>query len=187
MTRLIIKKSKLKTNGFLLAEAIFSLVIVILILTILQNILFSIKKINMSENNQVNDLAYAYVQLNNFMHAKDTRTVYPVKDNHDDKSATFTRIDNNKNEETYNIEYYLKKKVLKVSKVGTKSTGGYMPLIFNIRDAKFETKKDKIIIHIDEYNKGKSDLVFQLDEKVDEKEDVKKKKDLKKAKAMSLS
>ena len=54
-----------------------------------------------------------------------------------------------------------------------------MPLIFNIRDAKFETKKDKIIIHIDEYNKGKSDLVFQLDEKVDEKEDVKKKKDLK--------
>ncbi len=52
MTRLIIKKSKLKTNGFLLAEAIFSLVIVILILTILQNILFSIKKINMSENNQ---------------------------------------------------------------------------------------------------------------------------------------
>ena len=108
MTRLIIKKSKLKTNGFLLAEAIFSLVIVILILTILQNILFSIKKINMSENNQVNDLAYAYVQLNNFMHAKDTRTVYPVKDNHDDKSATFTRIDNKKNEETYNIEYYLK-------------------------------------------------------------------------------
>lgn len=54
----------------MLAEAIFSLFIIILILFILQNLLLSIKKVSSNKNSQVNDLAYAYVQLNNFMHAK---------------------------------------------------------------------------------------------------------------------
>ena len=39
-----------------------------------------------------------------------------------------------------------------------------MPLIFNIKSAQFVTKKDQIIIHVVEENKGKSDLVFKLDE-----------------------
>ena len=59
----------------MLAEVIFSLFITILVLSILQNLLLSIKRANMHENQQVNDIAYAYVQLNNFMHTEDSITV----------------------------------------------------------------------------------------------------------------
>ena len=51
-----------------------------------------------------------------------------------------------------------------------------MPLIFNVQSAKFITRKDKIIIRINEYNKGESDLVFQLDEEPDEDGNVKRNK-----------
>lgn len=157
----------------MLAEAIFSLFIVILMIFTLQNLLLSIKKVNMSESSRVNGLAYAYVQLNNFMHANETKTVYPVESN--SEMSIFTRVDKNKKEETYKIEFYAKKQVLKVSKVGVQHKGGYMPLIFNIKSAKFKTKKDQIVIRIDENGKGKSDLVFQLDKKPNEKEDTEEK------------
>lgn len=57
----------------MLTEVIFSLFITILVLSILQNLLLSIKKASMSENQHVNDVAYAYIQLNNFMHAENTK------------------------------------------------------------------------------------------------------------------
>lgn len=73
------------------------------------------------------------------------------------------RVNKNDEKEQYAIEYYLKNHVLKVSKAEA-GRGGYMPLIFNIKSAQFVTKKDQIIIHVVEENKGKSDLVFKLDE-----------------------
>ena len=39
-----------------------------------------------------------------------------------------------------------------------------MTHILNINSAKKKKKKDQIIIHVVEENKGKSDLVFKLDE-----------------------
>ncbi len=47
-----------------------------------------------------------------------------------------------------------------------------MPLLFNVESAKFETRKDQIIIHVVEERKGKSELVFQLDEKPDNDEKI---------------
>lgn len=43
----------------MLTEVIFSLFITILVLSILQNLLLSIKKASMNENQHVNDVAYA--------------------------------------------------------------------------------------------------------------------------------
>ena len=79
-----------KSKGFMLAEAMFSLFITMMVLLILQNLLLSVKKANLNQNQHVNEVAYAYVQLENFMRADKT---------------------------TYRIEYY-KKNVLKVSGAG---------------------------------------------------------------------
>ena len=167
------KNSQLKTKGFVLAEAIFSLFVTMLVLFILQNLLLSVKKANLSENQHMNEVAYAYVQLDRYMYDEDTKMVYPLVNEGKAKSATFVKVNKDKSEVEYKIEYYLSKRVLKVSK---SSGGGYMPLIFNVQSAKFITRKDKIIIRINEYNKGESDLVFQLDEEPDEDRNVRKNK-----------
>lgn len=167
------KNSQLKTKGFVLAEAIFSLFVTMLVLFILQNLLLSVKKANLSENQHMNEVAYAYVQLDRYMHDEDTKMVYPLVNEGKAKSATFVKVNKDKSEVEYKIEYYLSKRVLKVSK---SSGGGYMPLIFNVQSAKFITRKDKISIRINEYNKGESDLVFQLDEEPDEDRNVRKNK-----------
>ena len=163
MIKILTKNTRLQTKGFMLAEVIFSLFITILVLSILQNLLLSIKRANMHENQHVNDIAYAYVQLNNFMHTEDMKTVYPIVKDSKSNRIVFMRVNKNDEKEQYAIEYYLKNYVLKVSKAGA-GQGGYMPLIFNIKSAQFVTKKDQIIIHVVEENKGKSDLVFKLDE-----------------------
>lgn len=165
--------SQLKTKGFVLAEAIFSLFVTMLVLFILQNLLLSVKKANLSENQHMNEVAYAYVQLDRYMYDEDTKMVYPLVNEGKAKSATFVKVNKDKSEVEYKIEYYLSKRVLKVSK---SNGGGYMPLIFNVQSAKFITRKDKIIIRINEYNKGESDLVFQLDEEPDEDRNVRKNK-----------
>lgn len=174
MTKLLIKNSKFKIKGFTLAEVIFSLFITILTLSILQNLLLSIKKANLNENQHVDDVVYAYVQLNNFIHAENTKIAYPMENNADSHRTAFARIDKNGKKKIYTIEYYSNKHVLKASTAGVNG-GGYMPLIFNIKSAKFVTKKDQIIIHIVEKEKGESDLVFKLDERPKKEENHVKK------------
>lgn len=181
MTKMLSKKLRLKTKGLMLVEALFSLFMTILVLFILQNLLTSIKRANLNQNHHMNEVAYAYVQLNRFMRDKNTKLVYPWKDIADSRKTYFTKVNKNNDEETYMIEYYLRRHTIKVSKGTEKGHGGYMPLIFNIKKAKFETTKNQIIIHINEYDKGESDLVFQLDEKprerdADEKEEKKNKR-----------
>lgn len=79
----------------MLTEVIFSLFITILVLSILQNLLLSIKKASMNENQHVNDVAYAYVQLNNFMHAENTKNVYPITKDAKSNRTAFVRVDKN--------------------------------------------------------------------------------------------
>lgn len=71
--RRLSKLLRLKSRGFMLAEAMFSLFITMMVLLILQNLLLSIKKANLNQNQHVNEVAYAYVQLENFMHAEKLR------------------------------------------------------------------------------------------------------------------
>ncbi len=44
----------------------------------------------------VNELTYAYVQLNNFMHSPDTKTVYPIDKDANSKNTAFARVDKKK-------------------------------------------------------------------------------------------
>lgn len=159
-----------KSKGFMLAEAMFSLFITMMVLLILQNLLLSVKKANLNQNQHVNEVAYAYVQLENFMRADKIKAVYPVTKLAISNSASFKCIDQKGDATTYRIEYY-KKNVLKVS------GAGYMPLLFNVEKAAFKTTKDSIIIRVTEKNKGASDLVFQLDEEQEKKNAKTKEKD----------
>ena len=161
-----------KSKGFMLAEAMFSLFITMMVLLILQNLLLSVKKANLNQNQNVNEVAYAYVQLENFMRADKINAVYPVTKLAISNSASFKCIDQKGDATTYRIEYY-KKNVLKVSGAGK----GYMPLLFNVEKAAFKTTKDSIIIRVTEKNKGASDLVFQLDEEQEKKNAKTKEKD----------
>lgn len=182
MTGMLSRNLQLRAKGFMLAEALFSLFVTILVLFILQNLLMSIKRANLDQNHHVNEVAYAYVQLNRFMRDKDTKLVYPVRDDANSSFTAFTKVDKNKKEKIYRITHYAKKHVLKVS---NSETGGYMPLIFNIQKAEFKTTKDQIIIRVTEYDKGKSDLVFQLDEKPEERDaDENEKKQNKRKRAL---
>lgn len=99
--------SQLKTKGFVLAEAIFSLFVTMLVLFILQNLLLSVKKANLSENQHMNEVAYAYVQLDRYMYDEDTKMVYPLVNEGKAKSATFVKVNKDKSEVEYKIEYYL--------------------------------------------------------------------------------
>ena len=90
------KNSQLKTKGFVLAEAIFSLFVTMLVLFILQNLLLSVKKANLSENQHMNEVAYAYVQLDRYMHDEDTKMVYPLVNEGKAKSATFVKVNKDK-------------------------------------------------------------------------------------------
>lgn len=165
-------------RGFMLAEAIFSVFIVILILIILQNLLLSIKQANASQNQHVNNLAYAYVQLDRFMH-RDAEIVYPVASSASKRRVAFTKINQDDQKESYYIEYYQAKRILKVAKTDSGSSGGFMPLLYEVEKASFKSTKDQIIIQIVEKNKGKSDLIFQLDEKPLESESKNEKKKVK--------
>lgn len=176
MIKALMKSSKSNLKAFTLAEVIFALFITVMVLSILYNLLFSIKKVNKDQRQHINQVAYAYVQLNKFMHAKDTKIVYPVTKDANSRRSAFTKINKNGEKETYVIEHYLNKNVLKVSKAGIGSGGGYMPLIFNIQVARFVTKKDQIIIHVTEKDNGKSDLFFKLDEKPESEEKLVKDK-----------
>ena len=81
-----------KSKGFMLAEAMFSLFITMMVLLILQNLLLSVKKANLNQNQHVNEVAYAYVQLENFMRADKIKAVYPVTKLAISNSASFKCI-----------------------------------------------------------------------------------------------
>ena len=94
-----------KSKGFMLAEAMFSLFITMMVLLILQNLLLSVKKANLNQNQHVNEVAYAYVQLENFMRADKIKAVYPVTKLAIRNSASFKCIDQKGDATTYRIEY----------------------------------------------------------------------------------
>lgn len=116
-----------KSKGFMLAEAMFSLFITMMVLLILQNLLLSVKKANLNQNQHVNEVAYAYVQLENFMRADKIKAVYPVTKLAISNSASFKCIDQKGDATTYRIEYY-KKNVLKVSGAGKAICRYYLTL-----------------------------------------------------------
>lgn len=160
---MIINTRRKKTKGFLLAEAMFSIFVTILVISILQNLLLSMKTANRQQ--KTNDLAYAYVQLDRFLH--DDAPAYPILEKSNSERTVFYKKIKEKGKirkKQYAIEHY--DSMIRM----TTLSAGHMPLLLHVEKADFLTKPGRIVINIHEEDGRFSQLVFRLEkEPTDEK------------------
>lgn len=159
----------MKKKGFFLIEAIFSVFITLMIVLILQNL---VKNLRCSQkiDHRSDEIAFAYVQFDRFLNEKKTIT-YALPEESNSSQAVFVK-EKDDEKTVYHLEKY--RQMVRVTTIHT----GHMPLILNVRAADFLTKDRLIKIVVEERDKRKSELYFQLDPKPKEnrKIDEKKKK-----------
>ncbi|WP_186277706.1 competence type IV pilus minor pilin ComGF [Lactobacillus sp. LL6] len=154
----------MKSKGFTLAETIFSIFISMLVILILQNLLTNLKTVNKSSH-RTDDIAFAYVQFNRFLH-EDSGVVYALADSSNSFKSKLVKVKGSgkkKIEKTYILEKY--KHMIR----STTDEGGHMPLLLNVQAASFSTKDGQIKITVIEKDKRKSELYFKLDPRPKEK------------------
>lgn len=161
---------KLKNKGFTIAEVIFSIFVSTLVILILQNLLTNLKTANKS-NHRTNDIAFAYVQFNRFLH-EDGGIVYTLPKSSNSFKTKFVKVKGSgkkKTEKTYILEKY--KHMIR----STTDEGGHMPLLLNVHYAGFSTKDGQIKITVIEKDNRKSELYFKLDPRPKEDKNEKNK------------
>ncbi|WP_056941453.1 hypothetical protein [Lactobacillus hamsteri] len=106
----------MKTNcrGFLLAEAVFSIFITLIVVLTLQGLLKNLK-IADAEKHQADEMAYTYIQFNRFLHNNDGKKYYLDKKYTDFKKAVIRQYERKNEEKTYRIEQY--KKMIRVTTI----------------------------------------------------------------------
>lgn len=149
-----------KSRGFLLAEAIFSVFITAIIVLILQNLLQNLHSAE-KLGHKTDEVAFAYVQLDRFLH--DDAISYSAPDKSHAEKAVFTRVTNKGEKSSYALEVYIKndKKMLRT----TTTVGGHMPLLVDLRKVDLKTNKEWIKINLTEKDGRKSQLIFKMDDK----------------------
>lgn len=154
------KTIRLKNKAFTLSEAIFSIFISMLVIMILQNLLLNLRTANKSTH-RTDDIAFAYVQFNRFLH-EDGGVVYAVPESSNSFKARIVKKVG-KVEKVYILEKY--KHMIR----STTDEGGHMPLLLNVHYAGFSTKDGQIKINVTEDDGRKSELYFKLDPRPKEK------------------
>lgn len=155
-----------KSKGFFLAEAVFSVVITMLVFLTLKDLLFSLQTANQSQIRS-NELAYAYVQLNRFLHDKEVEQTYTEPELSNSKQAVFEReatINGKKVKKRYFLQQYGS-----MIRLTTRSAG-HMPLLLNVKQAEFKTKPGRIAVGLYEKDGRYSKLVFKLGSRNNEKD-----------------
>lgn len=155
-----------KSKGFFLAEAVFSVVITMLVFLTLKDLLFSLRTANQSRVRN-DELAYAYVQLDRFLHDKEVKQTYTEPELSNSKQAVFEReaiIDGKKIKKRYFLQQYGS-----MIRLTTKSSG-HMPLLLNVKRAEFQTKAGKIAVGLYEKDGRYSKLIFKLGSRNNEKD-----------------
>lgn len=149
-----------RTRGFLLAEAIFSVFITVIIVLILQNLMQNLRNAQ-KIGHKTDEVAYAYVQFDRFLH--DDGESYTMPDKSHSSKAVFKHVNSRGKEESYSLEFYVKNgnKMLRTST----SSGGHMPLLVNLKDAKLKTDDEHIEIDLMEKDGRRSVLTFRLNKK----------------------
>ncbi|QNQ82514.1 competence protein ComGE [Lactobacillus sp. PV012] len=169
---LIKQKSKFtmlnkKCTGFTLAEAMLAILITVFCMQILYSTLYLIKH---SDKNKepINEVAYAYVQMNNFLkenkhteidlnRSNSQRIILKVLDEKSSiKEPVFKR---------YVITGY--QDMIRMQGIA----GGHVPLILNVTRVSFSYHKTNFKISFNEEKKGNSELIFQVDEPLKVKND----------------
>lgn len=163
MMQQIRRRIKSKTNGFTLAEAIFSVFITLLVVLILQDLMKSLTLSNKAEH-KTDDVVFSYVQFNRFLNASDVKHAYTLPSKSNFKRAVLVKVDKKNQKKIYLLSLY--KNMLRATTTG----GGHMPLLLNVRTAFFETKDQQIKIKVTESDGRRSEIYFKLDPKPKKKE-----------------
>lgn len=158
-----IKSIKLKTKGFLLAEAVFSVFVTLLVVLTMQSLLKSISLAQAREH-RTNDVVFAYVQLNHFLRDQNTRAAYVNLKTSNHYRAVVNKISDTGEEKTYVLMQY--RNMIRV----TTSEGGHMPLLIGVKKAIFSTQDQQLKIALTETDNCRSELIFKLDPKPTKKE-----------------
>lgn len=145
-----------KVKGFLLVEAIISLVITLFCLIMLTNLLALFKQYRQAEH-YGNELVLSYVQLNNFIESSNYIEIDQKESN--SKKVIFKREEDGKTT-NYVLEYY-NSSMLRL----TASQGGHMPLLMNVKQSSFDIDNQKLKVRIVEQKNGESEWFFDLTSK----------------------
>lgn len=156
MTQKIKKLIRSRNNGFLIAEAIYSVMVTLLIVVTLQGL---IKTITVSNHLQhhTDDIVFSYVQFNQFLADEDVKTVFAFPEASNSRQAAVEKVTKDGESNIYLLTHY--KNMIRV----TTPEGGHMPLLLNIKRAFFVTKNRQIKITITEEDGRKSEIYFKLD------------------------
>ncbi|WEV39215.1 ComGF family competence protein [Lactobacillus sp. ESL0680] len=146
---------KLKNRGFMLAEAMFAVLITLLVVLMLQNLLKNMTLANKAEH-RTDDVVFSYVQFNRFLHDRHTKLAYVDVANSTSKKAQIVKVDQDNNETIYLLTFY--KNMIRA----TTPEGGHMPLLLNVSQSNFVTRSGQLRINVTEDDGRKSELYFKL-------------------------
>lgn len=155
----------------MLAEAVVSVIVTMLVVLTLQNLIKTVTVSNRTFH-KTDDVVFAYVQLNRFLHEDKVKEAYTLPEVSNSRQGVFIKADKNGEKKTYLVSQY--KDMIRV----TTSEGGHMPLLLDIKRANFHTKDCLMQIHVTEKDNRSSDLIFKFDTrpKKREKNEFSKKK-----------
>ena len=150
-----------RIKGFTLLEAVFAIAVTILCAQILFGLVNTLRKIN-HQKSGINEIAYSYVQVNNFL--KESGHVEVSTTGSDPTKIILRKFSDKKkkkNDPTY--ETY----VIDLSSNDTlrmrTDEGGHMPLLFKVKKIRCSTSKDSFTILITEKDGRQSEMYFKTD------------------------
>ncbi|BDR60317.1 hypothetical protein KIM322_05780 [Lactobacillus xylocopicola] len=145
----------------MVAGAVFSVLVTLLVVLLLQGLLKSIASADRATH-KTDDLVFAYVQFNRFVN-EDKNMAYVLTKESNSRQAALVKIDQKGKKKIYVLTFY--KNMIRV----TTPEGGHMPLLLGVRTASFESRERQIKITVTEKDKRKSEIYFKLDAKPKEK------------------
>lgn len=156
----------------MLAEAVFSVFVTLIVVLMLQNLMKTIVVANRASH-RTDDIVFAYVQFSRFFKGKEIKTAYVLPSKSSLKRACIIKVDKKNKQKTYFVTCY--KQMIRV----TTPEGGHMPLLLNVKKASFATKDRQIKIAVTESDNRESEMYFKLDAAPNKKEENDQKKQTK--------
>ena len=150
-----------RIKGFTLLEAVFAIAVTILCAQILFGLVNRLRKIN-HQKSGINEIAYSYVQVNNFL--KESGHVEVSTTGSDPTKIILRKFSDKKKkkndppDETYVIDLSSNDTL----RMRT-DEGGHMPLLFKVKKIRCSTSKDSFTILITEKDGRQSEMYFKTD------------------------
>lgn len=163
-----------RIRGFTLLEAVFAIAVTILCAQILFGLVGTLRKINRQKTG-INEIAYSYVQVNNFL--KESGHVEVSTTGSDMTKIVLRKLSSkkNKNNEPIYDTYVIDLSSNDVLRMRT-DEGGHMPLLFKVKKIRCTTSKDSFTILVTEKDGRQSEMFFKTDLPEKKKENVKDEK-----------